>query len=153
MISDKERSLTRIAVYMVGFREDSVLLGKRKNVSHMNGYWSLVAGHVYEREPASQAIIREVYEECALILNLDDLQMVGVMHHNSPPFDYVNFIYKVDLSEKKIKNNEKYKCDELKFFSINQLPNPMEDYIQQIIHSSFISKSLWISEFGWEKKL
>jgi 8-oxo-dGTP diphosphatase len=149
MSSDKIRSSTRIAAYMVGFREDSVLLGKRKNVSHMDGYWSLVAGHVYEHESAAKAMLREAYEECALILNPKDLQLAGVMHHNSPPFDYVNFIYKVDLSNKQIQNKEAHKCDELKFFSIHHLPNPIADYIQQIIHASFFSKIPWISECGW----
>jgi 8-oxo-dGTP pyrophosphatase MutT (NUDIX family) len=149
MSTDKVRSATRIAVYLVGIRGDSVLLAKRHNVFHMNGYWSLIAGHVYEREPSSAAIRREALEECGLELGSEECKLVGVMHHNSAPFDYVNFIYKVDLTNKTFYNREPYQCEELKLHPLAQLPTPMEEYIRHIIHTSCSQPSPWIAEYGW----
>ena len=63
-------------------------------------------------------------------------------------FDYVNFIYKADLTDKTIENKEPYKCAELKFFPLDNFPKPMDDYIKMIIQKSY-DEPLWIYENGW----
>jgi len=149
MKSDKTRDKTRVAVYLVALREQKILLAKRKNTVHMDGYWSLIAGHAYEGESCTQAMIREAKEECDLVLTSNCLQLIGAMHHYSPPFDYINFIFTVDLKEdQQLKNLEPDKCAVLEFYSIANLPSPMTDYILEIIEKSMSGKR-WISEFGW----
>ncbi len=149
MKNDKNRVKTRVAVYLVAFQNQKILLGKRKNTGHMDGHWSLIAGHAYEGESCTQAMIREAKEECDLSLNLNDLQLIGAMHHYSSPFDYINFIFTADLQSQEPKNLEPDKCDALEFYSIENLPSPMSQYTIEIIKKTMSEKS-WVSEFGWE---
>lgn len=151
MLDDKTRIKTRVAVYLIGMKDDHVLLGKRKNASHMNGHWSLVAGHVAEGESASDAMIREAHEECNITLAPYELTLIGAMHHLSPPFDYINFIFKADLSNHNPTNREHHKCEALDFHHINQLPQPMAPYIKDIIHNCTSNESKWIIEYGWKQ--
>lgn len=148
--NDKDRTKTRIAVYLIGMRGDTILLGKRKNTGHMDGCWSLVAGHVAEGESATRAIIREAEEECGIRLSSDELQLMGAMHHFSDPFDYVLFTYFVDLNSHQPENKEPLKCETLEFHSIHALPTPMNDYILEIIQKSIAGK-IWVSEYGWKE--
>lgn len=149
MNSDRNRRVTRIAVYLVALRGGQVLLGKRGNVDHLKGYWSLPAGHAYEREVCEHAIRREILEECGLELP-DNLECIGVMHHNSPPYDYVNFIYRAELSSEAVVHNlEPEKCSALEFFAPDALPQVMAPYIKDMIRRSIFAKSPWISEDGW----
>ena len=150
--NDKNRRLTRVAVYLIGMQDDKILLAKRKNVEHMNGYWSLVAGHVYEGESSTQAMIREAHEECELTLTEKDLQLIGAMHQSSPPFDYINFIFFADLSNHNPTNLETQKCEALEFYCIKNLPSPMAHYILDIIEKSTSEKKLWIAEHGWKNQ-
>jgi 8-oxo-dGTP diphosphatase len=149
MKNDKKRERTRIAVYLVGMRNDHVLLGKRINTDHMNNHWSLPAGHVYEGESCMQAIIREMKEELELILKPNDLQLIGAIHHNSLPYDYMNFIYTIDLTLHHPKNSEPTKCAMIEFYHKDNLPQPIAPYIVEIIEKSTISPNPWIIESGW----
>lgn len=149
MNSDKQRTKTRVAAYLVGLRNNTILLGKRKNAVHMNGFWSLPAGHVMEEESALNAIIREAKEECNLDLLPNELKLVGAMHHLSPPYDYINFIFKADLRNHEPKNVEPHKCELLTFHPIDQLPEPMEAYIKDIITGTLASDTCRITEYGW----
>lgn len=149
MKNDKARNKTRIAVYLIALQGQTILLSKRKNTEHMDGHWSLVAGHVYEGESCTRAMVREAQEECGLFLNANDLKLVGAMHHYSAPFDYTNFIFSVDLQGQQPKNLEPEKCDALEFYTIENLPSPMVQYVVEIIRKSMLTTH-WISEFGWE---
>ncbi len=148
MDTSKQRKNTRIASYVVGYRSDTVLLAKRQNVEHMNGMWSLVAGHIYEGESATVGMIREFEEECGILLKKEELKPIGVLHSNSGGFDYVNFIYLVDMTGKAVENKETHKCAELRYHPVDNLPKPMEEYVKNIIKRSF-KGDVWIAEAGW----
>jgi len=148
MHNDKQRTNTRIAVYLIGTRGKEVLLAKRKNTGHMDGCWSLVAGHVYEGESSTDALLREALEECGLTLKPDELQLMGAMHHCSPPYDYINFIFKVDLHAHAPENKEEHKCEVLAFHHIDALPSPIEPYIREII-TQCMQHEVWVAEYGW----
>lgn len=148
-MGDKTRKRTRVACSLIGKIDNKILLSKRMNTGHMDGTWSLVAGHVIEGEPATKAMIREVMEECGIDLLPQELTYIGAVHHFSESFDYINFVFKADLTNKKIINNEPEKCEELKFFPYNKLPKPMADYILEIIEKSFKYNHPWIYEKGW----
>ncbi len=149
---DKNRTKTRIAVYLIGTKNNKILLGKRINAQHMNEHWSLPAGHVFEGESASNAMIREAYEECGIHLKNENFTIIGALHQFSDPYDYVNYIFKVDMSDFQIINMEPDKCEELAFFDINQLPQPIAPYIQEIITTSVHATIPWITEIGFTTK-
>ncbi len=150
-MSGKNRTKTRIAVYLVGTSREGLLLAKRENTGHMDGLWSLVAGHVDEGESCLDAMIREVQEECGVELIPAELNLVGAMHHLSEPFDYINFVYSVNLDGKELRNLEPHKCKTLQFHAIDNLPIEMAGYIRDIIHRTLKAdnSSAWLCEFGW----
>jgi len=152
LVNDKKRERTRIAVYLMGMRGDAVLLAKRQNTGHMDGHWSLVAGHVYEGESATQALLREVKEECGIDLSPDAIKLIGAMHHYSHPYDYVNFIFSADLTHHEPINKEEHKCEMLAFHSVHELPDPLVHYVQEMIKQNMNAQNFWICEFGWDYK-
>src|SRR3990167_2117884 len=111
MINDKNRTKTRIAVYLIGIKSGKILLGKRINATHMNEHWSLPAGHVFEGESVKNAMIREAYEECGVHLPCNDLIMIGALHQFSDPYDYANYIFRVNMSGYQVSNMEPNKCE------------------------------------------
>lgn len=149
-MNDKNRKHTRIAVYAIGTRGESILLGKRKNTGHMDGCWSLIAGHVAEGESSSRAMIRELEEECGVRVALHELSLIGSMHHKSPPYDYVNYIFHVDLMNHEPENREEEKCEQLAFHQVQALPAPIEPYIREIIQKSVPYTGVWACEYGWD---
>ena len=149
MGSDKNRINTRIAAYLVGWQEGKVLLGKRQNVAHLNGYWSLLAGHVYEGESCIQGMLREAKEECGLQLLPGELQLVGAEHKHSPPYDYANFIFSADLTGHRPINAEPEKCAGWEFFDPDQLPSPMAPWIVAMIERVHQGKPS-LTVYGWD---
>lgn len=150
MKQDKNRTKTRMAVYLIALENNKLLLGKRQNTGHMDGCWSLLAGHVYEGESCLLAVIREAQEECGLNLAPTTLELIGAMHHRSGEFDYANYIFRVDISGQKISNLEPEKCAEWSFFAPDNLPEPMQDYIKFIIKKTLTHNAPWIAQYGWE---
>ncbi|MFA5998790.1 MAG: NUDIX domain-containing protein [Candidatus Babeliales bacterium] len=149
MNNDKNRTKTRIAAYLIGLKDNKILLGKRINTDHLNEHWSLPAGHVFEGESAKNAMIREAYEECGIHLQPNDLKAVGAFHHFSDPYDYANYIFKADLSNHSIINTEPEKCAQLEFFDLKQLPSPIAPYIQYVIEKSALTTEPWIDEINF----
>ena len=93
-------------------------------------------------------MIREFEEECGLRLKTEELETVGMMYPKCDDFDYINLIYKADLTDKKIVNQEPHKCGSLTFHPIESLPEAMDPYIKKIIEKSFEGK-VWICENGF----
>lgn len=150
MSNDKNRTKTRVAIYLVGVKNNNeVLLGKRINTNHMNNHWSLPAGHVYEGESCTSAFLREAKEEIGLEINSNDFILAGAMHQFSDPYDYINYIYLANLEKYTPQNTEPKKCAELRFFNIDKLPDPMEQYIKFIIETALKNKNPWILEYGF----
>jgi 8-oxo-dGTP diphosphatase len=147
--SDKTRTKTRLSVNLVALRGNKVMLGKRKNTGHMDGYFSLPAGHVFEFETCFHAMTREAKEECGVSLTEKDLTLVGVMHHNSPPFDYVHFAFTADLTNHVPVNMEPHKCESWKFFRLDDLPSPIDPYIKKLLEMREGNTNPFL-EYGWK---
>jgi len=149
MSSDKIRHKTRVAVYLIGLQGSKVLLGKRINTGHMDGYWSLPAGHVYEGESCTKAFIREMAEECGFNFSASELNLVGSMYHRSGEFDYINYIFKQDISNQKFVNLEPNKCEALELFDVSNLPAMIPDYVKFMLDQTVHNNNPWICEYGF----
>ena len=153
----KERFLTRSAVILMLIRNtekgEEILLQKRKNTGYMDGYYDLSAsGHVEKDESMTSALIREAKEEIGIDIMSEDIEFVTMMHTKTPETGqlYYNGFFKVIKYEEEIKINEPEKCEELKWFKLNELPkNILQDRYQAI--RNYMTNKRY-SEFGWDKK-
>jgi len=69
-----------LSVHLFLLKEGKILLQLRKNTGYMDGWWSVIAGHVEARESATNAMIREAMEEAGIKLSREDLVLTHVMH-------------------------------------------------------------------------
>ena len=102
-------------------------------MSWMNGKYSLIAGHIDGNESVSQAIIREAQEEAGIKIKKSDLELATVIHRMSPDREYIDFFFvgKKWIGSPTIMEPEK--CDDMSWFSLNDLPKNLLPYIGEAI--------------------
>lgn len=150
----KERFLTRSVVILMLIRDtkdgEEILLQKRQNTGYADGYYDLSAsGHVEEGESMIKALIREAKEEIGIEIKQEDVEFVTFIHKNTDNLPYYNGYFKVTKYDGEVKIGEPEKCEEIKWFNINNLPeNIIDDRRQAIINYKNITK---YSEYGWDK--
>jgi 8-oxo-dGTP pyrophosphatase MutT (NUDIX family) len=153
----KERNKIIPASYLALIKDGKILMQRRFNTGFMDGYYSLVAGHVDKGENFTGAIIRETKEEAGIDFKPEDLKMVHIMHRDSK-IDYpqgvaegvnerVDAFFMADKWEGEIKNIEPHKCDDLSWFDVKNLPENTIPYVKEAINC--IIKKQFYSEFGW----
>ena len=146
----KERFKIIPAVYLVLKKDGKILLSRRYNTGHEDGNYSLVAGHLEGNESFRQAMARETKEEIGIILNLDDLKVVHITHKEKMINDdgeRVDIFLTASRWKGEIKNMEPDKCDDLKWFSIDNLPKNMVSYVEHALKQ--IEENEFYSELGF----
>ncbi len=145
----KERFRLIPSSYLILIRNGKILLTRRFCTGWMDGKYSFVAGHGESGETFIQCVIRESKEEAGIDVRPEDLEVVHVMHRKSDGFE--NERVDVFVIAKKwsgeIKNMEPDKCDDLKWFDLENLPENMVSYVRQAIEN--IRKGVFYSEHGW----
>lgn len=144
-----KRFLLRSAVYLIPLKDKRVLLLRRFNTGWMDGKYSLIAGHLNGGETATQAMIREAKEEAGIIITTSDLQFVTVTHRKSVKLEYIDFFFVVKNWLGIPNNLEPDKCDELSWFSVNQLPENIVPSVREAIKNYLNKKGF--SESGWNE--
>lgn len=124
----------------------------------MDGMYGLVSGHVERNESAIHAMIREAKEEAGIDIEKGALEMVYVANRIDEPNAYeeggikypvrVDFFFKVKNLAGDIENMEKDRCEELKWFDLDNLPENVVDYVKVALED--IQKGIRFREFGWE---
>lgn len=86
-----------------------------------------------------------------ITLRLGDIRVAHIMHrsaHKDEVYDRVDTFFVADKWEGKTENKEPDKCDDLRWFEVDNLPENVIPYIRQVIRMIF-EKSEFYSEFGW----
>ena len=138
------------AVYLVLKKDRKILLSRRYNTGHEDGNYSLVAGHLEGDESFRQAMIRETKEEVDIILEPDDLEVVHITHKKKEVGDdseRVDIFLTADKWKGELKNMELNKCDDLKWFSMDNLPENMVSYVDHALKQ--IEENKFYSELGF----
>lgn len=135
------------AVHLLFYRNDQVLLLKRQNTGFEDGKWSVVAGRIDGGEEVKSAAIREAKEEAGVDILTKDLEIVGVVHRKNNSSEWIDFYLKVQEWEGNITNVEPYKCEELKWFNRNDLPENMIGYIKKAVEKNH--NNMWFESIGW----
>jgi len=144
-----ERFKIHIAAYLVLEKEGQILFHKRKNSGYMDGYYSLVAGHLDGAETAKQAIIREAKEEADIFLAPDDLKVAHVSHRFNPHREYIDIYLVAGNWEGEITNLEPHKCDGLDWFPKEDLPENIVPEVKAVLDQ--ISQRNFYSDIGFNE--
>ena len=117
-----ERFKVGITVGLILLNDKKVLLMRRCNTGYMDGKYALVSGYVEAGETLKQAMLREAKEEIGITLDENELHFVcGIRRGDN--FDYINFYFYTDSYMGEVSNMEQNKCDDLKWFDIDNLPD------------------------------
>lgn len=124
------------------------LMLKRANTGYMDGYYSLVAGHVDPNESFTKTIIREAKEEAGITLQEEHLNVVHIMHRKSDDHERIDTFFLADVWEGELQNCEPHKCSDLSWFKAHELPDKTLDYVKDVILA--VADNKFYSEFGWD---
>lgn len=120
------------AVYIFFRKNNQILLLRRENSGYMDGFYSLVAGHVEENELPTQCCIREALEEANIKIKISDLKFVLIVHRTLKT-DRVDYFFECKKWSGIIKINEPNKCSDLRWFDLNNLPDKVMPYLLKVI--------------------
>jgi mutator protein MutT len=134
----KERFKIIPAVYLVLIKENKILLSRRYNTGYFDNYYSFPAGHLDGNETLKQAMVREAKEEIGIILDPLTLELIHTMNRKIPNNERVDFFFTTKKWANEPKIMEPEKCDDLKWFELDNLPENIIPYIKQMI-DSFLS--------------
>jgi mutator protein MutT len=104
-------------------KKKEILLMKRgKDVRNQSGWWSKPGGTVEFGEKVIAAMIREIKEEIDININI-----WGYLPHTDHVIKrekqhWVAFNYLANIKNGEVRNMEPHKCDELKWFAVDNLP-------------------------------
>ncbi|MEK7626215.1 MAG: NUDIX domain-containing protein [Patescibacteria group bacterium] len=137
------------AVYGIVRNKNQVLLIKRANTGYMDGMYSLPAGHVETKESAKSSIIRELKEEIGIDVVVEQLKFVHVAHAMSDKKDHerVHFFFEITEWSGDLHNAEPSKCDELKWFDMDNLPTNIAPDVSTVL--PLLAKDQYYSEYNF----
>lgn len=115
------------AVYILLERDGQLLLIRRYNTGYSDGKYSLPAGHMDGDEAPSVAAAREALEEVGVTVKPADLTMVHCMVYKAIEGDHerISLFFTAKKFAGEPTNKEPHKCDEVRWFSTDDLPKNM----------------------------
>lgn len=138
------------AVFLVLMKGDQVLLQRRENTGHGDGFFSLVGGHVDKNESAIKALCREAKEEINICISPTHPQLIYTLYRNCENEERIDLFFRVIEWEGQIAICEQEKCSELKFFQLKDLPKDVLLYISATLKA--IRRGENYGEIGWKSQ-
>ena len=109
----------------------------------------MVAGHADGNETMREAIARESKEEAGITIDSLKMEHILTMHRWCGDHERIGLYFTTDKWEGKITNIEPNKCDDISWFSLDELPENTIPYIKYAIDC--YKNVIKYCEFGWEK--
>ena len=135
------------ASYLFLIENNKILLQRRCNTGFQDGNYGVPAGHLDGGETAREGCVREIKEEIGIDVKVDDLSVVQVMHRKAANDERVDFFMTTKSYSGDIQNCEPNKCDDLSWFSLDELPENIIDYVKVAIEK--YKEGVVYTEFGW----
>ena len=138
-----------VAVYLLLFHKEQVLLLRRYNTEYEDGNYSVIAGHVERDERVTAALVREAVEEAGVRLREEDAQFLHVIQRKGADgLIYLDFFFLAERWEGEIHNHEPSKCDDLRWFPLTALPEHTIAHVRDTLTKHWPEASRF-SEYGW----
>lgn len=125
-----------VGVAVIVTHNNKVLLGKRKG-AHGAGAWAFPGGHLEFNESIEGCAVREVYEEtglsiknCRFVTCTNDL-----FKDNNKHYVTLFVVCEYESGEPEIKEPDK--CEEWKWFSWNEFPEPLFLSLKNLLNQGF----------------
>jgi 8-oxo-dGTP diphosphatase len=135
------------SAYLFLIKDGKVLLQRRFQTGFEDGNYGVPAGHLDGGETAREGGVREIREEIGIIARPEDAEIVHVMHRKGASDERIDFFFTVSKYEGEIENKEPEKCDDLKWFPLDQLPDNMVHYVRVALEH--YKQGITYSEYGW----
>ena len=135
-----------VAVHLFLVRGGRVLLLRRHNTGYEDGRYSVIAGHLDGGEEVIQAVLREAREEASIVLDPNDIAVVGVMHRRSND-ERIDFFVAASRWSGEIVNAEPHKCDDLSWHPLDHLPDNVIPYVRRALENYRAGR--WFDSYGW----
>ncbi len=145
-VASPTRFQALVAVHLFLFKGEQVLLARRFQTGYEDGKFSVPAGHLDGNETVTTAMLREAREEIGLELLPSQLHCSHVMHRLGSDERIDFFMSCHDWTGEPI-IGEPHKCNELRWSSIDELPDNIIPYVKAALLS--VQKGEFYSEFGW----
>jgi len=134
-----------VTVNILLIKENKILLTRRANTGYFDGFYECPSGHLDGKETIRNAAARELLEEVGLVAESKDLTVVHVVHRYGEKNERIEFYLKAEMWSGEPVVNEPDKCDEIGWFSLDELPSNMvpktkagiENYLQGQMYSEF----------------
>ena len=153
--TELERFRVKVGVFLFLVREEKILLLRRSQTGVEDGWYVVPMGGLKQGETPTQALIREAEEEANIILSEGDVQLCHTMYrlHTQPDgyqFYQIDLFFRASTYQGEIKNMEPYKCDDLSFFDLKNLPENTAPFIVHALEC--LKENKIFSEFGFKKR-
>lgn len=133
--------------YLFLYKDGKVLLLRRANTRWMSGMYGTISGFIDGNETIKHAMIREAKEESGVKLLEDDVDLFHVMHRKSGNSEFIDFYALATKWIGEPKNIETNKCDNMRWFSISNLPDNIIPHFKNVLE--YWKTKLYISEYGF----
>jgi ADP-ribose pyrophosphatase YjhB (NUDIX family)/RimJ/RimL family protein N-acetyltransferase len=137
----KEPASPRVGLGVLIFNaHNQILLGKRKN-SHGASTWAPPGGHLEFEETFEECATREVLEETGL--RIEELVFVAITNDTfkEDGKHYVSVFMRAELTtDQMIKNLEPHKNEEWRWFSLEDMPEPLFLPLAQLLDGKAYGK-------------
>jgi 8-oxo-dGTP pyrophosphatase MutT (NUDIX family) len=145
MSNPEERFTLRAAAYLLLIRDNKILLSRRYNTAWRNGDYSLIAGHLDPGESIRTTMVREAQEEAGIVIIKENLHLVHVMQQYENA-EYFDFYFTAEEWEGEPRNCEPEKCDDMRWFPLNDLPDNLVPNVRQALQAYKAGE--FYSEYG-----
>ena len=151
----KERFKIIPEVFLLLTQDEKVLLSRRFQTGYEDGNYGLPAGHGEYGETMREGTTREAQEEIGITIDPNDLGFAITQHRWCPDPDNnharIGFYFVPKKFAGTPHNTEPEKCDDLQFFSLDNLPSNMVPHMRAVIEAYNSGEKY--TEFNWETKI
>lgn len=126
----------RVGVGVIVMKDSKVLMGKRKG-AHGEGTWSFTGGHLEFGETLEGCAQRETLEEAGITISNIHVGPYTNDIHEDEGKHYITLFVLADYAAGEVKLMEPDKFEEWRWFTWNELPQPLFLPIVHLLEQGF----------------